>query len=701
MPTLVGSTQVTIPVSSSDLAAAGTETIAVTNPSPGGGQASAQYSVGAPAAPTVSSIMPASIAIGSGNQTLTVTGSNFVQNSTVEWNGSRRATTYVSNTQLQAAIPAADFTATVGSVPISVVTSMAGGGGISASVGLLIDYPLPTISSLSPASVVAGGGAFTLTVNGSDFVPGATVYWNNINRVTTYVNSGELTAAILASDVAATGATSASVTVENPSPSEGISNAAAFVLANPSPTVASISPNTGPAGPGFSIMVTGSGFVPGATIQFGGQTVQTYSTLTTATSVTGFVSSAAVGNFSVTVTNPGSAPSNAVAYNSAAVGPATALQAVSIDANGNIINTSPGTITANGRYFAFGNLLRDTCIGGPTGCTPATTSNGAYVNGSAPVSATDDGRYILSQNPLNYHVPWEGGDVELTDTCLGASADCSPATTILVNGGVDDFFSMTPDGRYISYALVEDPRASYIYDTCIGGAPDCVPEPQLEEPTTTSVPSLSRDGRYSVFTESNGSSNTQFKVVLHDSCLGDNTSGTCVVNDTVISDTAKSCSSPAISDDASFVTYACLNSDNFNEVFAINTCIGAIGSCTPQTSQITSYTAPYGNDSVPSSISTGGRYVLYLTKSAVVAGFETNENTLFVYDTCNGVSSACTPKASPVCLNGQGALANGDCSWQGTTSDGGYIAFSSQATNLIDLPAGVTGVSYVAPNPLK
>ena len=64
---------------------------------------------------------------------------------------------------------------------------------------------VPTLSSISPSSSTAGGAAFTLTVNGSSFVNGATVRWNGADRTTTFVSATQLTAAIPASDIAATG----------------------------------------------------------------------------------------------------------------------------------------------------------------------------------------------------------------------------------------------------------------------------------------------------------------------------------------------------------------------------------------------------------------------------------------------------------------------------------------------------------------
>jgi hypothetical protein len=72
----------------------------------------------------------------------------------------------------------------------------------------------PSISSLSPASAVAGGPAFTLTVNGSNFVSGSTVQWNGSNRTTTFVSATQLTAAITATDIQSRGI--AQVLVVNP-----------------------------------------------------------------------------------------------------------------------------------------------------------------------------------------------------------------------------------------------------------------------------------------------------------------------------------------------------------------------------------------------------------------------------------------------------------------------------------------------------
>ena len=106
----------------------------------------------------------------------------------------------------------------------------------------ITDPSMPaTLTTLSPSSAVAGLPAFTLTVNGSNFVSGSVVRWNGTNRATTFVSATQLTAAITAADIAAAG--SASVTVQNPG--VAISNALTFTITSatfiwPSSTVPGI-----------------------------------------------------------------------------------------------------------------------------------------------------------------------------------------------------------------------------------------------------------------------------------------------------------------------------------------------------------------------------------------------------------------------------------------------------------------------------
>src|SRR5262249_53192697 len=120
--------------------------------------------------PSVTSLAPASVVAGSAAFTLTVNGSGFTSASVVRWNGASRTTTFVSASQVRAAIAATDI-ATAGSALVSVMTPAPGGGtGGNLTFTITAAALTPAIGSLSPSTSVAGGAAFTLTVNGTNFV---------------------------------------------------------------------------------------------------------------------------------------------------------------------------------------------------------------------------------------------------------------------------------------------------------------------------------------------------------------------------------------------------------------------------------------------------------------------------------------------------------------------------------------------------
>src|ERR1700732_296542 len=109
--------------------------------------------------------------------------------------------------------------------------------------------PVPFINQpLVPASVAPGSAAFTLTVNGTGFVSGSALNWNGSPRTTTFVTSSQLNATILAADVA--GAATANISVANPAPGGGISNAICFPVRNSSAAVSLtesyVAPGTAP-----------------------------------------------------------------------------------------------------------------------------------------------------------------------------------------------------------------------------------------------------------------------------------------------------------------------------------------------------------------------------------------------------------------------------------------------------------------------
>jgi hypothetical protein len=348
--TMLSSTQLTAAISAADLtnayAAGGTAAVTVVNPAPGGGTSSSQLlAVTVNPAPVLAAIQPASAQAGAGAITLTVAGSGFLAASVVQWNGASRATTYVSSTQLTAAITTTDLAAG-GTIAVTVMNPSSpggAGGGTSAAVTFTINNPAPAVSTISPTSVPAGSAAFSLTVTGSGFVSGSQVQWNGANRVTTYVNATQLTAAITAADIA-TGGT-ATVAVINASPGGGASTGLPFTItSNPVPTVASILPSSANSGSGaFALTITGSGFVAGSQAQWGGANrVTTFISATQITAAILATDVATAATVSVTVVNPTPGGGTSSAASFAVNNPVPAITAL-----------SPATVAAGAAAFSL------------------------------------------------------------------------------------------------------------------------------------------------------------------------------------------------------------------------------------------------------------------------------------------------------------------------------------------------------------
>ncbi len=348
--TFVSASKVTATVPVADIASPGTASVTVSNPSPGGGSSGALTFTIANPAPTATRVSPTNTVAGGAAFTLTVIGTKFEPTSVVLWNGSSRSTTYGSATSLTASITAADI-ASPGTAGVSVSTP-APGGGTSGTLTFTIDNPVPVATSLSPSSAVAGSEAFTLTVNGSSFVPGAVVEWGGSNRSTTFVSSSKLTASISAADVGTAGTVQVKVT--NPAPRGGTSAGLTFTIDNPVPVAGGLSPASVTVGSaGFTLTVTGSNFVNGSTVKW--KTTALATTFVNSGKLTATVPAsdvAAAGTDNVTVSNPvpGGGASNALTFTvDNPVPTAGSLSPASAVAGG-----ASFTLTVNGSSFVSG-----------------------------------------------------------------------------------------------------------------------------------------------------------------------------------------------------------------------------------------------------------------------------------------------------------------------------------------------------------
>lgn len=225
-PTYVSPTELRLPLTAEDVADAGVVEVKVVNPEPGGGASETRTLTLAAPVPTLASIDPAEAEAGQDSLVVHVTGTGFVGNSVVEFEGEPRTARRISSTELEATLLAEDLRA-AGSHALTVVNP-APGGGESGSATLELVNPVPVLELLPSPGANAGGTGFFIHVHGSAFVEGSVVRWNGTDRATAYVGPHRLQAFVSASDVASAGL--ADVTVVNPGPGGGTSDALTMTI---------------------------------------------------------------------------------------------------------------------------------------------------------------------------------------------------------------------------------------------------------------------------------------------------------------------------------------------------------------------------------------------------------------------------------------------------------------------------------------
>jgi len=607
--------------------------------------------------PAVNTLAPGSTTAGGATFKLTVTGSDFVFGGSVLWNGVAVATQFISSNQLQATISPAQLNQP-GTIPITVFNP-APGGGASNQVNFTINpavSPVPIVSSLQPAAAKVAGSGFTLTVNGSNFTPTSIVAWNGANRQTGYVNNTELQVLIPSTDIEDPGVVP--VAVLNPSPGGGLSNALSFFVNNVTPSVSSITPTTTVAGTaGFTLNVSGRGFA-----------CQDLTTTTTTTN----------GTTSTTTSCPQSA--SVIEWNGAPLNTTFDVNAGQLTANVStaqlteagtafvtVYNPPPGGGSSADAYFQV--------IPGPGGeGLPAlvdVSSDGAQANSgignlgnSGPVIA-GGGRFVvfssISQN-LVANLSNQVASVFLRDTCLGISSGCNPQTILVSqanDGEAANTDSLQPSisssGRFVVFssaatnlaaAATGGTKETYLRDTCLNAASGCVP--------STTLVSIGADG----VTAANGSS-----------------------------------TEPFISADGQYIAFVSTATNLVSsattgapEIYVRNTCLNATSACTPATTLVsvaTDGTTPADGISASPVVASGGRYVAFDSTATNLVSIPTSATEqLYWRDTCAGASS-CTPSTSLVSIGSDGSSpGNAPSAEPSMSSDGRFVVFSSQATNL-------------------
>jgi trimeric autotransporter adhesin len=220
--------------------------------------------------PSIAGLSPNSVPAGIPDIIVRVTGKSFIPGSIVRWNSSNRRTAYISSTQLDASIAAADI-ATASPVAVTVFNP-GPGGGTSNSASFSISAIGPAISSLSSTSAVAGSSSIILTITGSRFSSSMVVRWNGSDRPTAFVGTSQMLSLISSSDLAVAG----TFTVTVYSPSEGLtSNAISFTVKNPLPVISNLSSAAAAVNSPSVINVLGDNFISTSVVYLDGSSYPT------------------------------------------------------------------------------------------------------------------------------------------------------------------------------------------------------------------------------------------------------------------------------------------------------------------------------------------------------------------------------------------------------------------------------------------
>ncbi len=624
--------------------------------------------------PQISGLFPSEITAGSQSFTLFVSGAQFLSSSVVQWNGANLPTTFNSaSTQLAATVPADDLQ-NAGVAQVT-VTSPAPGGGSSLAISFTIDPAHtggPTITSLSPTSSPLNGPAFTLTVNGTNFISGDYVTWNGGLRQTQFVSDTQLTASIQASDL--TQQMIAGIAVHTSQ--LGIASPSVSFQVGSSPASSARFPQLVSAGPAGAAADAQSS---SPAISAGGRYVAFYS------QAKNLVSGAPAGNIFLRDTCLGSANCRPATV-PVDVSPASLLP--------NAPAESQLAISADGRYVAFASTATNLLSGALAG---------------APQSR-----------------------IFVRDVCAGASAasHCAPHNELVSvdargNAIAGIHPAISADGRFISFItpvpVAAGSRSSNIVlvrDTCLGaGAPSgCVPQtiPASVDNSAdiyvdpSAQPAISPSGRYIAFAgwtsalaASAGTKATPLsQIFLRDTCLGVSAAESCDPSTVRVSITLNGqfanapSLSPAVSDDGRFVVFESAasnlagNSAGSAQVYLRDTCAGPTApfGCAPSTTLISADAALLGAvaGNYSPSISASGRYISYVaqTRNHKDASSSARSGYILVYDTCFGAISACSPHAtllSAVDSSGSASPLVGEIGVPVPVSDDGrFAAFSTR-----------------------
>jgi hypothetical protein len=216
--------------------------------------------------PVLLTANPSQLVVGSSGTTVTLTGEAFSPAARVRWNNADRVTHVQSATTATVDLTIADL-ANFGSGQLSIVNPLPGGG-TSGVLTLSIGLPKPTVTSVTPGTVLSGSSTATLTIIGTGFTSQSSVRVGATFVGATLISATELRATLTSSVLQASGVVK--VTVSNPGPGGGTSDGVDLAVQAPLPVLTGLTPDSAITGVAFSLSVLGSGFTTTSVVRWNG-----------------------------------------------------------------------------------------------------------------------------------------------------------------------------------------------------------------------------------------------------------------------------------------------------------------------------------------------------------------------------------------------------------------------------------------------
>ena len=386
------------------------------------------------------------------------------------------------------------------------------GGGLNSPQSIpvtlqVVSAPAPTLSAVSPTSINAFGTAMDLTFQGTNFVLGAVVNWQQVWQGTvitsgtlpvSFVSSTQLMASFPSNSIVDGG--TINFTVANPTGPQ--SNSLGIPIILPSPSLTTLNPTSVTAGSaGFTLMVAGTKFALGAQLLWNGTPLNT--TFVNQTLVSSAVPASlisGVGTSTITVLNQGSAPSNALTL---VIQPP--LPAIFSGGVVNIASYAAGAPVAPGSIVAvYGNFLISSGLGFSSVPLPTNLAGVSFEFGGeiqAPL-------FFVSGGQANMQVPWELAGQSKTSLTVTVNGAVGGPQTLDLAPFSPGIFSSNAQGigqgaiLNANYALVDASNpaktgdAIQIYCTGLGGVTNqpatgaAAPTDRLAQTITTPVVSI-------------------------------------------------------------------------------------------------------------------------------------------------------------------------------------------------------------------